>query len=108
TIRRPRDLQRHPAHQPTGHRGHCGHCGHLTTQGRQTRSTLALYTDGIVESPTADVSEGTQHLLRVVAETTDLSTTAGQLLTLLDSCDTYDDATVLLARASDARSGTAS
>ncbi|MBL7499554.1 SpoIIE family protein phosphatase [Frankia sp. CNm7] len=68
-------------------------------------STLALYTDGVVESPTVHVGEGTEHLLRVLAETTDLSTAADQLLALLDPADASDDATVLLARASGPRDG---
>ncbi|OAA22771.1 Stage II sporulation protein E (SpoIIE), partial [Frankia casuarinae] len=66
-------------------------------------STLALYTDGLVESPTVDIGEGCRRLLRILTETADLPTTADRLLTLLnrnDGNDGYDDdVTLLLAHA---------
>ncbi len=63
-------------------------------------STLALYTDGVVESPAVDIGEGCLRLLRVLSETTDLSATADRLLTLINRSAGYDDdVTLLLARA---------
>jgi PAS domain S-box-containing protein len=62
-------------------------------------STLALYTDGVVESPTVDIAEGCDRLLRALADPTDLTTTADRLLTLIDRGGGFDDdATLLLAR----------
>ncbi len=63
-------------------------------------STLALYTDGVVESPAVDIGEGCRRLLRVLSETADLSATADRLLTLINRSGGYDDdVTLLLAHA---------
>ncbi|WP_131746463.1 SpoIIE family protein phosphatase [Frankia sp. Cppng1_Ct_nod] len=62
-------------------------------------STLALYTDGLVESPAIDIDEGCRRLLRILSETADLSATADRLLTLINPSGGYDDdVTLLLAR----------
>jgi PAS domain S-box-containing protein len=61
--------------------------------------TLALYTDGVVETPTVDLGTGSRRLLRTLADGTDLAATADRLLALVDEGDAQDDATVLLARA---------
>ncbi|MBX6390922.1 MAG: SpoIIE family protein phosphatase [Frankia sp.] len=67
-------------------------------------STLALYTDGVVESPTLDVSEGSRRLMRVLAEADDLGSAADRLLALYDRGAGYDDdASLLLVRAHPAR-----
>lgn len=59
-------------------------------------STLALYTDGLVESPTVDITEGSRRLLHILTEAADLPTTADRLLALLDRSDGYDDDVTLL------------
>ncbi len=59
-------------------------------------SILALFTDGLVESATIDIDEGTGHLLRVLARPGALHATADRLLTFLDRTDGYDDDVALL------------
>ncbi len=59
-------------------------------------SILALFTDGLVESATIDIDEGTGHLLRVLARPGTLHATADRLLTFLDRTDGYDDDVALL------------
>ncbi|WP_322759179.1 PP2C family protein-serine/threonine phosphatase [Frankia sp. Cr2] len=69
-------------------------------------STLALYTDGLVESPTVGIGDGCQRLLDTLADTVDLPTianlptTANRLLRLIDRGNGFDDdVALLLARA---------
>ncbi|WP_322778181.1 SpoIIE family protein phosphatase [Frankia sp. Cas4] len=68
-------------------------------------STLALFTDGLVESPAIDIGEGCRRLERTLgtihgsAERTDapdLEMTADRLLALLDRSEGYDDDVALL------------
>ncbi len=59
-------------------------------------STLALFTDGLVESATIDIDQGTGHLLRALARPGTLHATADRLVTFLDRADGYDDDVALL------------
>ncbi len=68
-------------------------------------STLALFTDGLVESPSIDIDEGCRRLQRTLRTLTSLNTniptddldeTADRLLSLLDRGEGYDDDVALL------------
>jgi serine phosphatase RsbU (regulator of sigma subunit) len=59
-------------------------------------STLALFTDGIVESPEVDIDEGIRRLQATLADSSDLSRTADSLLRLIDRTGGYDDDAALL------------
>ncbi|WP_043604137.1 MULTISPECIES: ATP-binding SpoIIE family protein phosphatase [Protofrankia] len=60
-------------------------------------TTLALYTDGLVESPTIDIDQGTRRLQAALADSGNLlHTTADRLLTLIDRTGGYDDDVALL------------
>ena len=69
-------------------------------------SALALYTDGLVESPKIDIGQGVERLLASLSSPgpparTSLPATADRLLTLIDRAGGYDDdVTLLLVRAS--------
>jgi PAS domain-containing protein/anti-sigma regulatory factor (Ser/Thr protein kinase) len=59
-------------------------------------ATLVLYTDGLVESPTTDIDQGTGRLRTALAEPGTLRTTADRLLTVIDHSGGYDDDVALL------------
>jgi serine phosphatase RsbU (regulator of sigma subunit) len=79
-----------------------GHGQYEATRVRLPRgSTVVLYTDGLVESPAADINSGMASLARALATTGPLS--------LKEACDTLlscvtsqpaDDIAILLARTS--------
>ncbi len=59
-------------------------------------ATLSLYTDGLVESPTTDIAQGTRRLQAALADPAGLHTTADRLFTLIDRTGGYDDDAALL------------
>jgi serine phosphatase RsbU (regulator of sigma subunit)/PAS domain-containing protein/anti-sigma regulatory factor (Ser/Thr protein kinase) len=59
-------------------------------------TTLALYTDGLVESPTTGIDQGIRRLRAALAEPGELRPTADRLLTLIDRAGGYDDDVALL------------
>jgi serine phosphatase RsbU (regulator of sigma subunit)/anti-sigma regulatory factor (Ser/Thr protein kinase) len=63
-------------------------------------ATLALYTDGLVESPGVDINEGMQRLSRALTPPGTAHSTADRLMGLIDHAGGYDDdATLLLVQA---------
>ncbi len=68
-------------------------------------STLALFTDGLVEAPSIDIDEGCRHLMGALrtpdslgssVNSKDLDMTADRLLSLIDRGEGYDDDVALL------------
>jgi PAS domain S-box-containing protein len=69
-------------------------------------ATLALYTDGLVESPGVDINEGMQRLRRALTPPDTAHSTADRLMGLIDHAGGYDDdATLLLVQAAAATHG---
>jgi anti-sigma regulatory factor (Ser/Thr protein kinase) len=69
-------------------------------------ATLALYTDGLVESPVVDIDEGMQRLRRALSRPGTAHSTADRLMGLIDHDRGYDDdVTLLLVQAAAATHG---
>jgi PAS domain S-box-containing protein len=69
-------------------------------------ATLALYTDGLVESPVVDIDEGMQRLRRALSRPGTAHSTADRLMGLIDHDGGYDDdVTLLLVQATAATHG---
>ncbi|MEX5712011.1 SpoIIE family protein phosphatase [Parafrankia sp. FMc6] len=69
-------------------------------------STLALYTDGLIESPKIDIGQGVRQLQAALVATGSLPATAERLLTLIDRSGGYDDDVALLLVRATARATT--
>jgi len=59
-------------------------------------ATLALYTDGLVESPGVDIDEGMERLRRALTQSGTAHATAGRLMDLIDHAGGHDDDVTLL------------
>jgi PAS domain S-box-containing protein len=69
-------------------------------------ATLALYTDGLVESPGVDLDEGMERLRRALSRPGPAHSTADRLMGLIEHTGGYDDdATLLLVQAAAATRG---
>jgi PAS domain S-box-containing protein len=69
-------------------------------------ATLALYTDGLVESPGVDINEGMQRLRRALTRPGTAQSIADRLMGLIDHTGGYDDdAALLLVQAGAATPG---
>jgi PAS domain S-box-containing protein len=73
-----------------------GHAYTETSHPISAGATFVLFTDGLVESPTVDIDEGTQRLRDILCHREGLDTTADRLLTLIDRTGGYDDDAALL------------